>query len=94
MVSPDSGELSAWKSTPRQVPYTREEFRIIQERIAALEFSQLFASVRGEIREEAKERALAFCAAYADGVAVPDRETQRRLLEKEREVPESETFRR
>ena len=25
---------------------------------------------------------------------VPDRETQRRLLEKEREVPESETFRR
>ncbi len=94
MVSASSGELSAWKSTPRQVPYTWEEFRIIRERIAALEFSQLFASVRGEIREEAKERALNFCAAYADGVAVPDRETQRRLLEEEREVPESETFRR
>ena len=94
MVSPGTGELSAWKSTPRQVPYTLDEFRVIRERILSLDFDQVFASVRGEIRSDAKERADAFCAAYLEATAVPTRQEQRRLLEEECEVPEWEYFRR
>ncbi|MBI2881264.1 MAG: MBL fold metallo-hydrolase [Candidatus Tectomicrobia bacterium] len=94
MVSPATGELSAWKSTPRRVPYTREEFRVIREGILRLEFDQIFASVRGEVRSGAKERAAAFCADYLEETAVADREEQRRLLEEDREVPEWEFFRR
>ncbi|MFQ5915685.1 MAG: MBL fold metallo-hydrolase [Nitrospinota bacterium] len=94
MVSPSTGELSAWKNTPRKVPYTREEFRVIRERILSLEFDQLFASVRGEIRSGAKEKAGAFCAAYLGRMALSTQGEQRRLLEEEREFAEWEYFRR
>jgi glyoxylase-like metal-dependent hydrolase (beta-lactamase superfamily II) len=94
MVSPTTGELSAWKSTPRQVPYTRDEFHVIREGILALEFDQLYASVRGEIRSGAKEQAASFCASYQDSVAVSTPDDQRRLLEEDRELPEWEYFRR
>ena len=92
MISPSTGELTSWKNTPRRVPYHLEEYRNIREKILALNFDQIYASVRGEVRAEAKPLADGFTREYLETTAVPTVEEQRRLLEEEREVPESEYF--
>ena len=92
MISPSTGELTSWKNTPRRVPYHLEEYRNIRKRIMALKFDQIYASVRGEVRSGAKGLADGFTREYLETTAVPTVEEQRRLLEEEREVPESETF--
>ncbi len=92
MVSPSTGELTAWKNTPRQVPYHIGEFQVIRARLMALDFNQLYASVRSEVRRDAKSLVNVFTRDYLATIAVPSAEDQRRLLTREREVPESDYF--
>ena len=92
MVSPSTGELTAWKNTPRQVPYQINEFLVIRERLMALDFNQLYASVRGEVRRNAKDLLSAFSRDYIETTAVSSAEAQRHLLTEERGVPESDYF--